>query len=402
MAPSMARPRGIPPRTTSAIAAKISDASRKREAAAQKGSSSQSSHETDRTAITLPPASDTKATKAASVVRSGPVVCSPASVMPAEPSPMGSQSSPDPSGHAGDEFQLAPLRVLVDLVADHHAREPALRADREPVHAAREARRPLHPLDELVLVLELRCLRRDDAHDHRGALPEEPHRLEPPVATEIVPFDQERVVGELAEHALGDRLERALAHPRRAVVPATDVERHGHVVGDALEHRGIGGERGVDEIGDPMTVRLEALDPRRVDEVWVERKVELQSHIWYGREGFPDDLALDPDGLFRELLHGLIGTCHSCEGVEEDGCRWKGHLERVSTRQVRHERRLPDRRRIDLLQRLDDLVDAKLDLLVPGVTKRHRLARPNTRDRVVKGVHEHPAAEFAVGYDVES
>ena len=88
--------------------------------------------------------------------------------------------------------------------------------------------------------------------------------------------------------------------------------------------------------------------------------------------------------------------------MEEDGCRWKGHLERVSARQVRHERRLPNRRRIDLFQRLDDLVDAKLDLLLPGVPKRHRLARPNTRDRVVEGVHEHPAAEFAVGYDVES
>src|SRR5215204_2712813 len=280
MAPSGARPRGIPPRTTSAIAAKISDASRKREAAAQKGSSSQSSHETDRTAITLPPASDTNATKAASVVRSGPVVCSPASVMPAEPSPMGSQSSPDPSGHAGDQFQLAPLRVLVDLVCRLLLEKKKLRADCEPVHAAREARRPLHPPDELVLVLELRRLRRDDPHDHRGALPEEPHRLEPAVAAEVVPFDQERVVRQLPEHALGDRLERALAHPRGAVVPATDVKGHGHVVRDALEHGGVGGDRGVYQIGDPIAVRLEALDPRRVDEVRVEREVELQSDSW--------------------------------------------------------------------------------------------------------------------------
>ena len=39
--------------------------------------------------------------------------------------------------------------------------------------------------------------------------PQEPHRLEPAVAAEVVPLDQERVVRQLAEHALGDRFERA-------------------------------------------------------------------------------------------------------------------------------------------------------------------------------------------------
>ena len=35
------------------------------------------------------------------------------------------------------------------------------------------------------------------------------NRLEPSVATRVVPLDQERVVGEPAEHPLGHRLQRA-------------------------------------------------------------------------------------------------------------------------------------------------------------------------------------------------
>jgi hypothetical protein len=52
------------------------------------------------------------------------------------------------------------------------------------------------------------------------------------------------------------------------------VQRDGHAVGYALEYSGIGRDSGVDEIGDGVASRLEALDPRRVDEVRIEREVE--------------------------------------------------------------------------------------------------------------------------------
>jgi len=57
------------------------------------------------------------------------------------------------------------------------------------------------------------------------------------------------------------------------------VERHGHAVGDALEHRGVGGDRRLNEVSDTMTLRLEALDPRRIDELRVEREVEFHFDI---------------------------------------------------------------------------------------------------------------------------
>jgi hypothetical protein len=72
-----------------------------------------------------------------------------------------------------------------------------------------------------------------------------PDRLEPAVAAEVVPFDQERVVRERAEHALGDGFQRALAHPAGAVIFAADVQGGCDVVGDALEHCSIGGDRGI-------------------------------------------------------------------------------------------------------------------------------------------------------------
>src|SRR5918992_4699168 len=73
-------------------------------------------------------------------------------------------SSPESIGHASDEVELRPLGPLVRVVADHHGREPALRADREAVEPAREVRRLLEATHDLLLVLEGRRLRRDQAH----------------------------------------------------------------------------------------------------------------------------------------------------------------------------------------------------------------------------------------------
>src|SRR6266508_6395617 len=54
-------------------------------------------------------------------------------------------------------------------------------------------------------------------------------RLEAAVAPQVVPLHKEAIVGKLSEHLLGHGLERALARPRRAVVPSADVEPNGHV-----------------------------------------------------------------------------------------------------------------------------------------------------------------------------
>src|SRR5262249_1490622 len=121
----------------------------------------------------------------------------------------GASVGPEAVCDAAHEFQLAPLRVLVDLVADHPRSEAAPRAERESVHAADELGRFVHPTDEVVLLLDDRRLRREDAHHHRRALSEESRRFVAAVAAQVVPFHQERVVRKLAEHALCDRLQRS-------------------------------------------------------------------------------------------------------------------------------------------------------------------------------------------------
>src|SRR3954453_18825940 len=124
---------------------------------------------------------------------------------PGRPRPRKRRSGPEPVGDPSHEVELAPLGVLVDLVADHHAREAALRADRGPVRvAAGERDRVLHPAEDLVLVLELGRLRRDDPHHHDRALAEMTDGLVAAVAAEVVPLDEERVVRQLAEHPLRD------------------------------------------------------------------------------------------------------------------------------------------------------------------------------------------------------
>ena len=92
------------------------------------------------------------------------------------------------------------------------------------------------------------------------------------------------------------------------------MQRHGHLVGDALEHGGIGRDGGVDEICDGAASCLEARDPRRVDEIRIEREVKLNlctscSYCLHHQ------LALYLNRSIGELLHRLVGAVSRGEGV---------------------------------------------------------------------------------------
>jgi hypothetical protein len=89
-------------------------------------------------------------------------------------------------------------------------------------------------------------------------------------------------------------------------------------------------------------------------------------------------------------------------GVEEDGRGRQRDLEREPAGHLGHEPGLPRGRRVDLLQRLDDLVDRQFDLHAAVVVERDRLAGPHPRYGVVEGVQEHPPAELSVGDHVEA
>ena len=104
----------------------------------------------------------------------------------------------------------------------------------------------------------------------------EPDRLESAVAALVVPLHQEGVVGQLAEDPLGHRLQRALAHPRRAVVPAADVQRRRHLVRDALQRRpGRPRARLPGDRSRSVPRGLEPRDPGGVRQIGVQGEVEL-------------------------------------------------------------------------------------------------------------------------------
>src|SRR5512134_1743881 len=129
-----------------------------------------------------------------------------------------SAATPDLGRRLDDERELALLVVRGNPVAFYRAREPALRAQREPLER-NEPRRLVDAALELVLRLEPRLLGGDEP-EHRG-LPraEVAERLERAGARRVV-LDEEPVHVDLPEGDLGHRVVAALGQPRAHVVAA--------------------------------------------------------------------------------------------------------------------------------------------------------------------------------------
>jgi hypothetical protein len=171
---------------------------------------------------------------------------------------------------------------------------------------------------------------------------------------------------------------------------------------DFLDHRAIGGERAREGIVQVVAGGGEAAAPALVDEVRVEREVELDVPA-PGLHGLGDQVPLQVDHMIDELVEALVaagGASLEGERMGEDGRRREGHLERTVC-DARDESGLPRGRRVDLPQTPDDAVHVEPRRLAPGVRERDRLVGRDPVDRVVEGVEKHPAAQLAVGDDVE-
>ena len=156
---------------------------------------------------------------------------------------------------------------------------------------------------------------------------------------------------------------------------------------------------------DVVPGRDEALDPRGIDQVRIQREIELDvSRACIDRVRHQRALDLDRVGdelLERGIATGL-GADHRRQRMSEDRRSRERHLERVPLGDVGHERCLARARRVDRGQTTHDLVDVQPYVLAAVVVERDGLAGPHAVDRVVERVHEHPSPELAVGDDVEA
>jgi hypothetical protein len=83
------------------------------------------------------------------------------------------------------------------------------------------------------------------------------------------------------------------------------VEARGYACRDRGQDYLVGGDRILQELGDAMPGRLEACAPVGVDEVGIEREVELDVAA-SGRDGIGDELALDCDCMLDEVVVGRV------------------------------------------------------------------------------------------------
>jgi hypothetical protein len=179
------------------------------------------------------------------------------------------------------------------------------------------------------------------------------------------------------------------------------VEGLRHAVGEFLEDGLVGGDRLLEQIRDPVPGSLEADDPIRVDEVGVEREVELDIAT-AGRDRVGDQSALDRNRVGNELLVARVGVGGDAEGVHEDGCGREGDLERM-VRDPRHERGFAGSRAVNSREPRLDRRHGEHDGLAPLVPELDSApVGGDPADRVVERVEEHPAPELAVGDDVEA
>src|SRR5262249_39830826 len=123
-----------------------------------------------------------------------------------------SRSVPHRARGLEDHLELAPLDVLAYRCRSHAA-EAALRAERKLLER-QIAARLVDPAAQQILRLDLRALGGDEAEHRDLALGDVAQRLEAAGAVAVV-FEQQAVVIETAEQALGDRIIVALAVPLR-------------------------------------------------------------------------------------------------------------------------------------------------------------------------------------------
>ena len=144
---------------------------------------------------------------------------------------------------------------------------------------------------------------------------------------------------------------------------------------------------------------LEARAPVRVDEVRVEREVELDVAA-AGLDRVGDQLALDRDPVLDELVVRLVRAGRDAERVDEDRGGRKGDLERPVGDSGQE--RGPRGGAVHAAQPSLDGGHHQDDGLAPLVPELDRgPVGGDSLDRVVEGVEEHPAPKLPVGDDVE-
>ncbi len=181
--------------------------------------------------------------------------------------------------------------------------------------------------------------------------------------------------------------------------------RGGDVVGDALQHREVRRDRRVEHAAHVVPGGLEPVDPRGIDQVRIQREIELDVSRARG-DRVRHQRAFDLDRVRHERLErgvaARLGTDHRRQRMSEDRRGRERHLERIPAGGVDHERRLARARGVDGTQATDDLVDVQPHVLAAVVAERDRLPGPHAVHRVVERVHEHPSPELAVGDDVQA
>src|SRR5215470_12627429 len=131
-------------------------------------------------------------------------------------------------------LELALLLIRAEQVADHIRREAALRADRELIKR-QDLRGFINAALECVDSLQLWHLGADEAqHDHL-ALRHEAQRREAAGAWTVI-FEQEAVMRQRIEQALGDRVISSFTVPHAALVAAAEMDASGDAFGQIGHH----------------------------------------------------------------------------------------------------------------------------------------------------------------------
>src|SRR5207248_10794211 len=130
-------------------------------------------------------------------------------------------------GTTADDFELAPLIVLAQEIANDVGGEAALRANGELVERD-ELRRLVDAPLERIDALELRYFRADEPEHHHLALGYKPQRRKTARARTVV-FEQETIVRQFIEQPFGNCVVAALAVPHAALVAATEMDAARHL-----------------------------------------------------------------------------------------------------------------------------------------------------------------------------
>jgi hypothetical protein len=170
---------------------------------------------------------------------------------------------------------------------------------------------------------------------------------------------------------------------------------------DAVEKRAIGRDRAIEKILEPVSGGPKTLGPALVDEVGIQREVELNVAA-PSRDCVGDEASLDLDGVSDELVDVAIGGAVQSERVCKERRRGKRDLE--GTIGDRGDVSSFARRgAVDLAQTILDPVYRQRDGLSAGIRELDLVpVGREALDSVVEGVQEHPAAKLPVRDHIEA